>query len=70
MKIETLNGYELHLPTSGGRAGHGHNQTTSLQVRKDGMIVKQFRFDIHTPGAAKAAAAKAKQFILSQGKVT
>lgn len=42
--ITTLHGYEIHLTTSGGQAGRGHNRTASLQVRHNGMIVKTVRF--------------------------
>lgn len=45
MKISELNGFEAHLPTSGGKAGKGRAKTGTIQVRQDSMIVKQFRFD-------------------------
>ena len=36
--------YKIHIPISGGKAGKGLNKTSSLQVRMDGCILKQFRF--------------------------
>lgn len=44
MKISTYGGYEIHVPTSGGKAGKGRNATSTVQLRKDNCIVKQFRF--------------------------
>lgn len=44
MKLTDYKGFEVHLPTSGGKAGTGFNKTSTIQVRKNSMIVKQFRF--------------------------
>jgi hypothetical protein len=49
MLFTTVNGCELHIPTSGGKAGKGHNKTGSVQVRKGGQILKQFRFRVDDP---------------------
>ena len=62
MLIAEMNGYECHLPTSGGKAGKGHQKTSTIQVRKDNRIVKQFRFTIDDNESRKAAVAKAKEF--------
>jgi hypothetical protein len=43
MLIAKYQGFELHQPTSGGKAGTDRNVTTSVQVRRDNMIVKQIR---------------------------
>lgn len=68
MKIYDYRGHELHLPTSGGKAGKGCNRTTSLQVRAEGgnSILKQFRFDLTKPGARSAACFRARQWIDTQ----
>ncbi len=44
-------GYEVWQPTSGGKAGKGHNKTTSIQIRRQlfsggYVIVKQFRYKV------------------------
>lgn len=39
-------GYELHQPMTGGKAGKGHNVTTTIQVRKHGSIVYQRRYKV------------------------
>jgi hypothetical protein len=44
MKIAELNGFSAHLPLSGGKAGKGHQKTGAIQVRRENLIVKQFRF--------------------------
>jgi hypothetical protein len=44
MLIGIIGEFELHVPTSGGKAGAGRNLTSNVQVRKNCMIVKQFRF--------------------------
>jgi hypothetical protein len=62
MLITTINGYEFHLPTSGGKAGKGNQKTSTIQVWKDNQIVKQFRFTINDNESRKAAVAKAKAF--------
>lgn len=63
MKIADLNGYEIHVPTSGGKAGFGCNVTSTIQVRKDGCICKQFRFTIADNESRDRAIAKAKGFV-------
>lgn len=67
MKIATLGDFEIHLPTSGGKAGSGRNKTSSFQVRRAGVIVKQFRFSLtQTPVTARAAAwEKVREFVAS-----
>jgi hypothetical protein len=54
MKYRTVGGYEIHLPTSGGKAGADLNKTSALQVRKDSCIVKQFKFAVGGDGFRKA----------------
>ena len=56
MKVCDYKGYEIHLPTSGGKAGWGRNVTSTIQVRNGTSIVKQFRFTV----ADDLSVAKAK----------
>jgi hypothetical protein len=65
MKLADFQGYEIHLPTSGGKAGTGHNLTSTIQVRKENMVVKQIRFIVSDSESRKAAIAKAKAFCMS-----
>jgi hypothetical protein len=62
MKLGELNGYEFHFPTSGGKAGNGHNVTGTIQVRRDNRIVKQFRFKVADFEDRQRAVKKAKDF--------
>lgn len=63
MKIADYKGYEVHVPTSGGKAGTGCNQTSTVQVRLGCNIVKQFRFTVDSPDSRKTALRKARDFI-------
>lgn len=40
-------GHTLYIPSSGGKAGKGYNKTSHVQIRRGGMILKQFRFDVY-----------------------
>ncbi len=71
MLIATINGYSVHLPESGGKAGRGHNLTSSLQVFRDGTagsrsIAKQFRFTLHDQNSRTKAIRACKAWINSQ----
>lgn len=59
--IGEYRGYVLCLPTTGGKAGKGHNKTSSLQIRNGNTIVNQIRFKIGTD--PKELVAKAKRII-------
>lgn len=61
-----MSGYTLHIPTSGGKAGKGMNATGSIQVRKDSMIKKQFRFKTGDMNSKGRALLKANRWIASQ----
>ena len=50
------------MPTSGGKAGKGRNKTGTIQVRKWGMIAKQFRYKVGDENSRLAAIFKAKSF--------
>ena len=63
MRIATINGFEIHLPTSGGKAGKGHAKTSTIQIRKDNVIVKQFRFVIADLDSKNKAIGAAKKYI-------
>lgn len=62
MKIADCNGYEVHIPTSGGKAGTGFNKTSTIQVRLGNMIVKQFRFTMDSESSRRAAMRKAREY--------
>lgn len=62
MKVDELNGHEFHLPTSGGKAGKGRNRTSTIQVRRGGVIVKQYRFPMDNEEKRKKAIQRAKDF--------
>jgi hypothetical protein len=67
MKVATFrNGMELHLPTSGGKAGRGHNATSTFQIRRGAQIVKQIRFTAGDAASRKAAYEKVKEFIRNE----
>lgn len=60
MKISDYKGYEIHLPTSGGKAGKGCAVTSNVQLRQGNCIVKQFQFVVANPESQKLAAQKAR----------
>lgn len=62
MRVATINGHELHRPTSGGKAGKGRNLSGSIQVRTDGQIVKQFRFNNETDYNGAIALRRAAEY--------
>lgn len=70
MKIAEIGSYEVHLPTSGGKAGRGCNKTSTLQVRYGGVVLKQFRFTVADFESRKAATRKAKDFIIAHARGT
>lgn len=64
MRLLEINGYEIHLPTSGGKAGKGCAVTSSIQVRADGCIKKNIRFKLTDNGESRASAIqKARTYI-------
>jgi hypothetical protein len=63
MKILEYKGHELHLPTSGGKAGTGHNVTSTVQARRGGCIVKQARYKMYDVESYKKALRKVREFI-------
>lgn len=54
---------EIRIPTSGGKAGKGHNKTSTVQVMDGNMLVKQFRFKVGDSESYRKAREKAKLFI-------
>lgn len=70
MKIAELNGYEAHLPTSGGKAGKGCAKTGTIQVRRENMIVKQFRFVWADEPSRLKAIRSAKAYMTPNDKLT
>jgi hypothetical protein len=58
-----LNGYTIKLANqTGGKAGKGHNKTSTVQVIKDGCLVKQFRYTVDNPASFMEASRKAIEF--------
>lgn len=50
MTVHTENGCTIWFPQSGGSAGKNRNVTGSLQVRRGGQILKNFRYTRDTQG--------------------
>lgn len=69
MKLYDYSGYELHRPTSGGKAGKGYNKTSTIQVRKGDCIVKQFKFELAIFMDKERAINKAKNWIEVQQRL-
>ena len=61
-----LNGYEFFLPQSGGKAGFGHNRTSTIQVRRDNCVVKQIRFTVDSKESRSKAVVAAKIWAFQQ----
>lgn len=68
MKIGDFGGFEIHVPTSGGKAGKYHAITSNIQIRCDNRILKQFRFIIADSESRKSAMRKTKEWILNRRK--
>lgn len=68
MKITDFQGYEIHLPSSGGKAGKGKNVMSSIQARKNNQILKQFRFTVSSPESQRPAMRKLKNWILGENQ--
>jgi hypothetical protein len=62
MLIDTGNGHQIHVPASGGKAGRGRNRTGTIQVRRHGFIIKQYRFVTADFASYQAAFKKAEDF--------
>ena len=62
MKREHFYGYEIHLPTSGGKAGKHRERTSTIQVRRAGFIVKQFRYTVADADSRVKAMRKAREY--------
>ena len=66
MKLADFLSYEIHLPTSGGKAGSGRAATSNFQIRKGNQVLKQFRFTVASETSRRAAMQKAKAWMLAQ----
>jgi hypothetical protein len=66
MKIAEMGKYEIHAPTSGGKAGKGNNRTSTVQVRLGNQLKKQIRYTVGKPKARELAIDKARSFIARQ----
>lgn len=63
MKLCDYQGYEIHIPTSGGKAGTGKNETSTIQIRLGNCIAKAIRFSMINPEQRSRAIQKAKDWI-------
>lgn len=70
MKVGEMNGFEFHVPTSGGKAGKGRHTTSTIQIRRGNQIVKQIRFTLSSPESRTAAVLKAKEYVNEASKET
>lgn len=68
MLLAFFNGFEIHLPMSGGKAGKGCNKTGSIQIRDGFRILKQFRFQVGKQPSYMKAIDKAKAFCQTRVK--
>lgn len=68
MQLAELNGYIARVPTTGGKAGKGLAVTGTVQVLRNGQIVKQFRFVWEDEASRKAAARKARDFMMANSR--
>lgn len=64
-KIGEVGGFEAFIPTSGGKAGAGCALTSSIQLRRDNCIAKQFRFDLPSPLSRSKAIKRAKAWAIA-----
>lgn len=68
MKIADYKGYEIHFPTSGGKAGKGHQKTSTIQVMEPNrfsgghMLKIAFRFTMADANSRQSAIKRAKEF--------
>lgn len=53
------------IPTSGGKAGKGHNKTSGVQVLRDGLLIKNFRFTVGDDESRDNALLKAIKLVKS-----
>jgi hypothetical protein len=57
-------GYDVRLARStGGKAGRGHNKTSTVQVFKDSFLKKQFRYRVGDTESYVRAEQKAWQWV-------
>lgn len=62
--------YKVKLPLqSGGKAGKGHNKTSTIQVMyEDSMVVKQIRFIVRDHEGKMKAIRKAIEYVIGKAK--
>lgn len=60
--------YRIKLPIqSGGKAGKGHNKTSTIQVIYEGMmVVKQIRYTVANPSSKNEAIKKALEYTVGK----
>lgn len=62
MRIAAFNGYELHIPDTGGKAGKGCNLTGSVQIRQGNLIVRNIRYKRTVAGDQGRALDRARKW--------
>lgn len=70
MKIGEAFGYEVIIPTTGGKAGKGLAITGTVQLRHSCRIIKQFRFTWADKESRISAMRKAKAFAKANPPIT
>ena len=63
--FKTIGKYTIYLPGSGGKAGAGKNITSSVQVRRDNCIVKQYRYIVGIRESSDCAIDRAEGYCLA-----
>lgn len=60
--------YKIKLPIqSGGKAGKGHNKTSTIQVIYEGiMVAKQIRYTVADPASKNKAIKKALEYVIGK----
>lgn len=68
--IKRIEDYVLYRPESGGKAGKGHNKTSSIQVRQGDRMVRQYRFKVNDYESCLKAIEKAEALVKWRLSVT
>jgi hypothetical protein len=61
--LQTVDGFIMRIPLSGGKAGRGLAKTSNVQVYKPGVCLKNFRFKIGDAISRQSAIDKAKDYV-------
>ena len=61
-KVGSHNGFDFHIPDSGGPVGRGNNKTGTVVVKQGSAVVKRFRFEALSAESRGRALEKATRF--------